>query len=56
MYIVLSDNISDRKYSDFKKSTTTKYDSSSVPLITSNELEKIVLEYLEDKSIGETLR
>lgn len=51
IYIVLSDTVPYKKYPDFKKSKIAKYESSLVQQISLDELEKIVLEYLEDKKI-----
>jgi len=49
MYIGLKDEMINRVYKGFKKSKTVMYDSMSSQHMSLNELEKIVLEYLEEQ-------
>jgi UDP-N-acetylglucosamine 4,6-dehydratase/5-epimerase len=50
MYVVLPDNISFDKYSDIKKVNLGTYSSRDARLFSKNELEDIVLKYLQVRS------
>jgi UDP-N-acetylglucosamine 4,6-dehydratase/5-epimerase len=51
-YVILPDNISSDKYTLGKKISFSKYSSNDVELISKDEIERMVLKYLDNRSSG----